>query len=422
MPRNADWGVRVGRVCRHRFIPSFTRTGVVVAAGVLLASFAGAGTSAASSARQRHSHHATSARHSKHASLNVALVTDLTGEDAPSRKPFNEGVIAYFKTHNMIAGRSANVHIFNGQYNPAIAPAVFRQAVSSHPAGIIDFVVSTSTQTAEPVLASANIPCLCVGGPDSWYGPHPYSWAFTANPTIGDDAHAYIRALKKVLGGNLKGKKIAISGDKTAFLTLIASELKALVIRQGGTIVNSQFGNTSETSWSGEAADIAQAKPDAVFEDTIGSAQIVQIKALETAGLTHTPIVAFPGLQYSDMTALKLPNLYLMTSWPYGAPKHSEIYKAAKKLGYLADETSYEFEFGWAQAAVLAHALVRCNDCSGKKLEASLERVKNYRIPGHAAFGTISFSKRSHSTNIVQALLAWDPKVHALRYTLLTNS
>lgn len=402
------------------------RVGVLTAASVLALSVTGAGMSSASMAHGRAtSARATAARtvaKAKGGSLNIALTTDLTGEDAPSRKPFNEGVIAYFKTHAQIGGRAVHVHIFDGQYNPAIAPAVFRQAVSSHPAGIIDFVVSTSLQAAEPVLATAGIPCLCVGGPDSWYNPpHPYSWAFTANPTIGDDARTYALAMKKVLGGSLKGKRIAISGDDTALLALIASEFKALVLREGATVVNTQFGNTQETSWSGEAANIAQSKPDAVLEDTIGSAEIVQVKALETAGLTKTPIVAFPGLQYADITSLKLPNVFSVAPWPFGTAKGSGVYKAAKKLGYLADEVSYEFEFGWGQAAVLAHALASCGDCTGAKLEASLEHIKNFKIPGGDSFGPISFSSTNHGMNLEQALVAWNPKTNRVQSTLLTH-
>jgi ABC-type branched-subunit amino acid transport system substrate-binding protein len=397
------------------------QAGALAAAGALIFGLT-SGSSSASMAKQQMSasNRASTERpaNSKNP-LNVALTTDLTGEDAPARKPFNEGVVAFFKTHPTIAGRPIKVHIFDGQDNPAIAPAVFRQAVSSHPVAIIDFVLSTSLQAAEPVLASAGIPCLCEGGPDSWYGPKPYPWVFIANPTIGDQVRAYAAAMKKVLGGTLQGKRIAISGDKTALLALEASEFKALVLREGATVVSTQFGDTSETSWSGQAAQIAQAKPDGIFEDTIGSAEIVQLKALETAGLTKTPIVAFPGLQYNDITSLKLPNVFTVTSWPYGTPSNSAVYKAAKKLGYLADEISYEFEFGWSQAALLAQALTNCNACSGAKLEATLEHIKNFRVPGDASFGPISFSKTTHAVNLEEALVAWNPRKNSLQTTLL---
>ena len=417
-------GRLLGSRARSSMRRAGTRAGVLTTAGVLVLGLIGAGAASASTAHGRSAPGRASAARAAAASkspLNVALTTDLTGEDAPARKPFNEGVVAYFKTHPDIAGRGVKVHIFDGQDNPAIAPAIFRQAVSSHPVAIIDFVVSTSLQAAEPVLASAGIPCMCEGGPDSWYGPKPYPWVFIANPTIGDQVRAYAAAMKKVLGGTLKGKRIAISGDNTALLALEASEFKALVLREGATVVNTQFGDTSETSWSGQAADIAQSKPDAVFEDTIGSAEIVQLKALETAGLTKTPIVAFPGLQYTDITSLKLPNVFTVTSWPYGTPRSSGVYKAAKKLGYLADEVSYEFEFGWSQAAVLARALSSCNGCSGTKLEAALEHIKNFKVPGGASFGPISFSATSHGVNLEEALVAWSPKKNALQTTPLTS-
>jgi hypothetical protein len=41
--------------------------------------------------------------------LNVAVVTDLTGTDAPARKPFNEGVVSFFKTYPSVGGKKFNV-------------------------------------------------------------------------------------------------------------------------------------------------------------------------------------------------------------------------------------------------------------------------------------------------------------------------
>lgn len=392
-----------------------------VAFGVVPAapSFASTGPVSRHSAKST-PHRATSA---KAKAISVSLITDLTGEDAPARKPFNEGVISYFRAHPKIGKARVTVHTYNGQDNPAIAPAVFRQAVASHPAGIIDFAISTSTQAAEPILASSGTACLCIAGPDSWYGPNPYPWAFAADPTIGEDAHAYMLAAKKLLGGSLAGKRIAISGDNTALLALIASEFEGYAKQQGATIVGTQFGDTTETSWSGEAANIAAAKPNLVLEDTIGSAEIVQIKSLETAGLTHTPIVAFPGLSYSDIAALNLRNLYETSSVPYGTPRTSVVYKAAKKYGFLADETSFEFELGWMQAAVLGHALTLCGpNCPGNKLEAKLTNMSGFLVPGDAAFGRVGFTRTRHAVNFSQGFITWDAAKKTMKNTLITKS
>ena len=348
--------------------------------------------------------------------IKIAFVTELTGPFSVSRKAFNEGVIAFFKTYPTVNGRTVSLHLYDDQSNPAVAPTVFRQAVSSGPAAIIDFALSTSTSAAEPILAGAGVPCVCIGAIDTWYTPHPYPWVFEANSTTLADAEAYVLAAQKLLGGNLKGKRIAISGDNTAYETVIRKFIIAMAPHFGFHIVDVEVGPTTAPSWSTQAASIAAAKPDAIINLTSVTGQIVQLKALEAAGLTKVPIVAFPGLEYSDLVSLKLPNVYVITNWPYGTAPSTQVYQAAKRYGYLADERDFEFPFGWAQAAVLREALIKCgSSCSGSELEKAFLGIHGYTVPGGAAFGPISFSPTDHASNLPQTLLHWDPASGSLK-------
>lgn len=346
----------------------------------------------------------------------VAFVTELTGPFSVSRKPFNEGVLAYFKTYPTVNGKTVNVHLYDDQSNPASAPTVFRQAVSSNPVAIMDFALSTSTAAAEPILAGAGVPCLCIGAEDTWYTPKPHPWVFEANATTLADAQAYVLGAQKLLGGSLSGKSIAISGDDTAYETVIRKFFTSFAPKYGFHIVATQIGPTTAPSWSSEAAKIAAAKPDAVINLTSVTGQIVQLKALEAAGLTSVPIVAFPGLQYSDLVSLKFPNVYVMTNWPYGVAPSSPVYQAASRYGYMADEKSFEFAFGWAQAAVLREALSMCgSSCSGSQLEKAFSGIQNYTVPGDASFGPVSFSSTDHASRLPQTLLHWDPSSKSLK-------
>lgn len=349
-------------------------------------------------------------------SYQVAFVTELTGPFSVSRKPFDEGVVAYFKTNQSINGKKVNVHLYDDQSNPASAPTVFRQAVSSNPAAIIDFALSTSTAAAEPILAGSGVPCLCIGADDTWYTPKPHSWVFEANPTTLADAQAYVLAAQKMVGGSLQGKSIAISGDDTAYETIIRKLITSFAPKYGFHIVSTQIGPTTAPSWSSEAAKIVAAKPDAIINLTSVTGQIVQLKALEAAGLTKVPIIAFPGLAYSDLTSLKFPNVYVMTPWPYGTPKSSPVYQAAAKYGYLADEKSYEFAFGWAQAAVVRQALTTCgSSCSGSDLEKAFAGIHNYTVPGSVASGPVGFSSTDHASKLPQTMLHWSQPTTSLK-------
>lgn len=346
----------------------------------------------------------------------VAFVTELTGPFSVSRKPFDEGVVAYFKTNPSVNGKTVNVHLYDDQSNPASAPTVFRQAVSSNPAAIIDFALSTSTAAAEPILKGAGVPCLCIGAEDTWYTPKPQPWVFEANPTTLADAQAYVLAAQKLVGGSLQGKSIAISGDDTAYETIIRKLITTFAPKYGFHIVSTQIGPTTAPSWSSEAAKIVAAKPDAIINLTSVTGQIVQLKALEAAGMNKIPIVAFPGLAYSDLTSLKLSNVYVMTPWPYGTPASSPVHQAAAKYGYLADEKSYEFAFGWAQAAVVRQALSTCgSSCSGSDLQKAFAGIHNYTVPGGVASGPVGFSSTDHASKLPQTMLHWNQATTSLK-------
>lgn len=349
-------------------------------------------------------------------SYQIAFVTELTGTFSVSRKPFDEGVVAYFKANPTVNGKKVNVKLYDDQSNPASAPTVFRQAVSSNPVAIMDFALSTSTAAAEPILAGSGVPCLCIGADDTWYTPKPRPWVFEANPTTLADAQAYVLAAQKQLGGSLSGKSIAISGDDTAYETVIRKLITSFAAKDGFKIVSTQIGPTTAPSWSSEAAKIAAAKPDAIINLTSVTGQILQLKALEAAGLNKVPIIAFPGLAYTDLTTLKLPNVYVMTPWPYGTPASSPIHQAAAKYGYLADEKSYEFAFGWAQAAVVRQALANCgSSCSGSDLEKALSGISNFTVPGGAAPGPVGFTSTDHASKLPQTMLHWDQQSHSLK-------
>jgi ABC-type branched-subunit amino acid transport system substrate-binding protein len=186
--------------------------------------------------------------------------------------------------------------------------------------------------------------------------------------------------------------------------------------KYGFRIVSTQIGPTTAPSWSSEAAKIVAAKPDAVINLTSVTGQIVQLKALEAAGLTKTPIIAFPGLAYSDLTSLKFSNVYVMTPWPYGTPPSSPVHQAAARYGYLADEKSYEFAFGWAQAAVVRQALANCgSSCSGSDLEKAFAGIHNYTVPGGVASGPVGFSSSDHASKLPQTMLHWDEPTSSLK-------
>jgi len=347
----------------------------------------------------------------------IALLTELSGRFAPTRKPFNDGLVTYFKTiGGKIAGHKFSLSVYDGQSDPTVAPGIARQALSSKPNMLAVFLLSTSTAAAEPILESANLPTMGPGIPDDWVaGPKIRPWAFGLGSAL-ENAQAFDAGLKYLFKGNVKGKRVAITGDNSAFDTLILDDLKALAPKSGWTVALEKFGDFTELSWASQAAEVAAAKPDAVIDITVGAPTILHGKAYGTAGI-KVPILSFVGLNVaSDVKGIALPNWYMVTAGRYGGYKPgSLIDKAAAKYGTKESSQGGLYASGWATGAIVARALNLCGvGCTSSKLLEVLGKFKNYDVPGGAMYGPITFTSKDHSGVTAFGLVKYDPKTDGL--------
>jgi ABC-type branched-subunit amino acid transport system substrate-binding protein len=281
---------------------------------------------------------------------------------------------------------------------------------------LVIFLLSTSTAAAEPIFESADLPTMGPGIPDDWVnGPKVRSWAFGLGSAL-ENAQAFDAALKYLFKGNVKGKRVAITGDNSAFDTLILNDLKALAPKSGWTVATEKFGDFTELSWASQAADVASAKPDAIIDITIGAPTILHAKAYGTAGI-KVPIVSFVGLNVaSDVKGIAMPNWYMVTAGRYGGYKSgSLIPKAAAKYGTSASSEGGLYASGWATGAIVARALKLCGvGCSSSKLLSVLAKFRNYTVPGGALYGPVTFTKNDHSGVTAFGLVKYDPKTDGL--------
>ncbi len=210
-------------------------------------------------------------------SINVALVSDFTGQLAPSTGV--DGAIAYFKwvnAHGGIDGYKLNVKQYDSASTPTAAVQAFRRAVASKPAAILESS-SGAEVSALGVVVNSGLPVVDDGFAPGWIGK---SNLFSP---VGDVSTHLSSVWLTVLKKFAHVSKVAVIGS-----SLETGDLKLL-------------------SESGPEAGVKIVMSDTSEPETLTSAQALtlaqQIKSSGANGVSVIGVLAINQLQ-SDLNQL----------------------------------------------------------------------------------------------------------------------
>lgn len=90
------------------------------------------------------------------------------------------------------------------------------------------------------------------------------------------------------------GKKVFMVGSDYVFPRTVNSIAAAVVKKNGGKIVGSQYEPMTATDWSSVVSKIKQAKPDIIFSSAVGDSGVAFYKELKQQGIdaNKTPVIA----------------------------------------------------------------------------------------------------------------------------------
>jgi branched-chain amino acid transport system substrate-binding protein len=328
----------------------------------------------------------------------VVIVASITGTADSNGISGADGFQAAFDTINAqggIDGHKIDFSVLDDQSSATQAPAMARQAVAENPAAIMDATVSTYISYRMPIYESAKIPVF--SNEAISFGLWP--WLYSDATTTSQASTNLASMAQLVLGGSLKGRKVAFVGASTPANTAYAPIIKSLVEKAGGTLVTTQYQTIGAPTFSSGAANVVASGANVVVISDTPPDNIVEVKALQSEGFKGAIATNWGGANDTTLKTIASPQFYGQYLVPDVTPG-SAMYTAASKYNLLAGTTTGEFGKAWALAYMLADGLKKCdNSCSPANLEAAVNSLGSFSVPGDQ-FGDYHVSGNIH--NVLQ--------------------
>jgi branched-chain amino acid transport system substrate-binding protein len=344
---------------------------------------------------------------------NVSLFADISGPFAPF---VSHGVggfqtaIAAINDAGGVNGRQIKLNNpIDAQSTPQGAQVAARQAVGQTPVAILVSTASTELASVAGVLAGASTTTLAVPNDDGQaVPPKPYYFSATVSSPVA--AKAYANAIEQELG-TLSGKNIAIVVNNAATSVAYADGLKKLVEAAGGRVSNYLKNEPTISSFTSQAGQIMQNKPDAMMINDSTTNTAIEVAALHDAGYTGA---IFGGTAANDDATLKKTS---DEGGDYRGPREwktpvegDQVWAAAEKYGHLdSAKAGVYFSKGYMLAYALKAGLEACGaNCDAKSLPAAMAKASKVTAPGDLGFGASGFTADNHV--LLQALqfFGWD--------------
>jgi ABC-type branched-subunit amino acid transport system substrate-binding protein len=310
-----------------------------------------------------------------------------------------------------IGGHKINVTTVDAQSSTTTASSSTVSIVSSQPTMIFDAVQSSEIAATASTLQSAAIPTIAIALSADLLGPPPAPWYFLITPNANQTATEVVNGGKAVVGGSLSGKRVGIVGYGTPAVANYVKAVKAQLADQGANLVVeiTDPAGSLLTSWSSQAAKVADAKPDVMLMFPNPSNTPMEMAALATAGVTVPIVTSEGGSDEASLAKVANPQLQVIRS----STPTPLLREWADKAGYGANANGVYPGKGWIAGYLIAQALQKCNfPCSPKTIQANLESGE-IPIPGDVALGPIKFTNSLHVGLTKASLFRWDPSKQA---------
>lgn len=181
----------------------------------------------------------------------------------------------------MIGGKRAKFELLaeDDAAEPKQGTAAAQKLVDSKVNGVVGHLNSGTTIPASKIYSDAGIPQISPSATNPKFTRNGYKTAFRV---VADDVHLG-GTLGKYAVKQLKGKKIAVIDDRTAYGQGVADEFIKGVKGAAGTTVAREFTSDKATDFTAILTSIKGKKPDVIFfggMDSVAGPMLRQMKQL----------------------------------------------------------------------------------------------------------------------------------------------
>ncbi len=180
-----------------------------------------------------------------------------------------------------IGGRKAKFELLpeDDAADPKQGTAAAQKLVDSKVNGVIGHLNSGTTIPASKLYHDAGIPQISPSATNPRYTRQGYKTAFRV---VADDVHLG-GTLGRYAVEQLKGQRVAVIDDRTAYGQGVADEFEKGVKGKGGTVVGREFTNDKATDFTAILTSLKGKNPDVVFfggMDAVAGPMLRQMKQL----------------------------------------------------------------------------------------------------------------------------------------------
>jgi branched-chain amino acid transport system substrate-binding protein len=181
----------------------------------------------------------------------------------------------------MIGNRKARFELLaeDDAADPKQGTAAAQKLVDSRVNGVIGHLNSGTTIPASKIYSDAGIPQISPSATNPRYTRQGYKTAFRV---VADDVHLG-GTLGRYAVEQLKGQRIAVIDDRTAYGQGVADEFEKGVKSKGGNVVGREFTNDKATDFTAILTSLKAKNPDIVFfggMDAVAGPMMRQMKQL----------------------------------------------------------------------------------------------------------------------------------------------
>jgi branched-chain amino acid transport system substrate-binding protein len=296
--------------------------------------------------------------------------------------------------------------------DPKQGTAVAQKLVDARVNGIVGHLNSGTSIPASKIYSDAGIPQITPSSTNPRFTRQGYKTTFRV---VADDVHLG-GTLGRYAVQTLKGQRIAVIDDRTAYGQGVADEFEKGVRAAGGNIVTRQFTNDKATDFNAILTAIKAQNPDVIFFGGMDAVAGPMLRQKRQLGI-NAKFVGGDGI-----CSAKLPELAA------GAMSDDQVYCA--KAGGVDGEfvqsmnkfrTDYRARFNqdvqiyapyvYDAVMVMADAMVRANSADPAKYLPVLAQTKDFR----GVTGLIGFDGKGDILNGALTLFTYrGGKTHEL--------
>jgi len=316
--------------------------------------------------------------------LNIAVVTTLTGPQAPLGEQIRDGFQLALDQHGgKLGGMTVDLTIVDDELKPDVAVTKIRGLMESKRQ---DFVIGPVFSVVKAAIFKP-----VTGGGAYLISPNAGLSTFAGKACSPD---LFVTSYQNDQPHSISGQFATDKGYKRAFIIAPNYQagrdaLNGFKSRFKGEVVNEDYVPLNQMDMQSEIAKIADAKPDVVYVFLPGGLGISFVKQYRQAGLTTIPVLSTFTVDESTLPAQgdAAIGFYTGTNW---APNSDN---AANK----AFEPAFEKRFGYVPATYAAQAFdtanlidsaVRVAGNDHAKLRAALEKADFASVRGSFRFGS----------------------------------